>query len=266
MLSDSKILLVGCGKMGSALLSGWLSCGLKEESIIIVSPIACSEFEVLVAPDVSRVPEDFKPDIIVFAVKPDLMEEVCGEYKKYADTGSVFVSVAAGKDITFLENNLGNNTPIVRVMPNLPAMVSRGISVGYANNHVDDISRQTVEKLFKAVGSFYWLDDEGMMDAVTAISGSGPAYLFYFIEALEQAAIKVGLPEDLARNLAYDTVIGSADMVHKLGVPASELRKNVTSKGGTTQAALDVLMGEQGLERLLCDAAKAARDRSTELK
>lgn len=266
MAKGKKILLVGCGKMGEALLSGWLSGGaVKSSNIVVVEPIsdALTKYEVKVIADINELEGGFIPDVIFFAVKPQIMPDMLPKYREFV--GSLFVSIAAGRSLAFLEENLGNNAAIVRAMPNLPALISRGVTVMVRNDNISPMQADICTELLEAVGQAHWVDDEGLMDAVTAISGSGPAYVFYFMECLTEAGIKLGLPKELAESLAYETVIGGAELAHESEHPANILREHVTSPGGTTEAALRVLMSENGMKKLLIDAALAAKNRSREL-
>jgi pyrroline-5-carboxylate reductase len=258
-------LLVGCGKMGGALLAGWLARGVAPETIHVVEPAP-----VHTAPGVRVVdrPEGLAqgmaPDIVIFAVKPQSLADVARHYRKFA-TGAVFLSIAAGKPLAFFEGALGDHAAIVRSMPNTPAAVGAGVTAAYANPHVGAAQRVLCQRLLEAVGDVVWVDDEGQMDAVTAVSGSGPAYVFLLIECLTEAAIAEGLPPEVAEKLARATVIGSGALARAAPEPAAQLRKNVTSPGGTTEAALKVLMAEDGMARLMRRAIRAATLRSREL-
>ena len=268
-LSD-PILLVGCGKMGGALLAGWLDQGVPTDQILVVEPSIDTERSdipdrIFVLPDAADIADDFEPAVVIFAVKPQVMGEVVPIYARFTATGSVFMSIAAGTPIQFFEDTLGVGAGVVRVMPNTPAAVRRGMSVLYANVHADQVQRNLCTKLMAAVGDTAWLKDEGLMDAVTAVSGSGPAYVFHLIECLAQAAEDVGLAPNLASRLALQTVSGSGELARLSDDEAAQLRINVTSPGGTTQAALEVLMGDDGLQTLLTAAVRAAEIRGREL-
>ncbi|SVD50176.1 uncharacterized protein METZ01_LOCUS403030, partial [marine metagenome] len=196
-LSDS-ILLVGCGKMGGALLAGWLDQGVSTDQILVVEPSIDAERSgipegVSVIKDAADITDDFKPAVVIFAVKPQVMGEVVHLYDRFTAVGSVFMSIAAGTPIRFFEDTLGVGVGVVRVMPNTPAAVRRGMSVLCANVHADQVQQNLCDELMAAVGDTAWLKDEGLMDAVTAVSGSGPAYVFHLIECLAQAAKDVGL-------------------------------------------------------------------------
>jgi len=268
-LSD-PILLVGCGKMGGALLAGWLDQGVPTDQILVVEPSIDAERSgipdgVSVLKDAADIADDFEPAVVIFAVKPQVMGEVVSLYDRFTAAGPVFMSIAAGTPIRFFEDNLGVGAVVVRVMPNTPAAVRRGMSVLCANVHADQVQRNLCTELMAAVGDTAWLNDEGLMDAVTAVSGSGPAYVFHLIECLAQAAEDVGLAPDLASRLALQTVSGSGELARLSDDDAAQLRINVTSPGGTTQAALEVLMGDDGLQTLLTAAVRAAEIRGREL-
>ena len=268
-LSD-PILLVGCGKMGGALLAGWLDQGVPTDQILVVEPSIDAEHSgipdgVSVLKDAADIADDFEPAVVIFAVKPQVMGEVVPLYDRFTAAGPVFMSIAAGTPIRFFEDNLGVGAVVVRVMPNTPAAVRRGMSVLCANVHADQVQRNLCTELMAAVGDTAWLKDEGLMDAVTAVSGSGPAYVFHLIECLAQAAEDVGLAPNLASRLALQTVSGSGELARLSDDEAAQLRINVTSPGGTTQAALEVLMGDDGLQTLMTAAVRAAEIRGREL-
>jgi pyrroline-5-carboxylate reductase len=262
-----KYLLVGCGKMGGAMLEGWLKQGIPASDIKVIEPARSQghvhdiSAKVEVVDTLAQIPASFVPDIVIFAVKPQVMAEVVPGYTKFEK--AVFLSIAAGKTIAFFEKALGKGRAVIRSMPNLPAIVGLGAMVAYPNAHVSALQKAAVEKLLAANGKVFWIKDESLLDAVTAISGSGPAYLFHFIECLEQAGKKLGLPDELASALAYLTIQGSTELAVQSDKSASELRVQVTSPKGTTQAALDVLMPE--LQPLLERATDAACKRSKEL-
>jgi pyrroline-5-carboxylate reductase len=262
----SRILLVGCGKMGSALLEGWLERGQDPAGILVVEPSgATSAKNVRIVPDAASVPADFAPDIVVLAVKPQVMDKVLPAHRRHAGRAA-FLSIAAGKTIRSFEEILGAETAIVRAMPNTPAAVGRGITVACPNGKVSADQRTACAALLEAVGEVAWIEDEVLMDAVTAVSGSGPAYVFLLAECLAAAGEKAGLPAELARRLARATVAGSGELLHQSAEDAATLRQNVTSPGGTTFAALQVLMRDQdGMTALLDEAVAAATRRSREL-
>jgi pyrroline-5-carboxylate reductase len=260
-----QFLLVGCGKMGGALLGGWLARDVAPASVAVVEPASLG-----VPAGVRRVarPEGLDaglaPEVVIFAVKPQSLPDVAHRYRKYART-AVYLSIAAGKPVAFFAGALGEEAAIVRSMPNTPAAVGAGITAAFANRRVAPAQRALCQKLLEAVGEVVWVDDEGLLDAVTAVSGSGPAYVFLLIECLTEAAIAEGLPPDIAGRLARATVIGSGQLARASGEAAAQLRKNVTSPGGTTEAALKVLMAKDGLSDLMRRTVRAATARSREL-
>lgn len=265
----SGLLLVGCGKMGGALLQGWLACGVPANRIHVVEPALDPSRTAVPAgvntvADAADLPDGLKPEIVVFAVKPQVMGDVVPGYAGFAGPDTAFVSIAAGTPIRFFESTLGE-IAMIRVMPNTPAAVGHGMSVLCANGRVSERQRAMAEGLMAAVGAAAWLDDEALMDAVTAVSGSGPAYVFLLIECLAKAGEAVGLPADLAQTLALQTVAGAGALAAQSDDDAAQLRINVTSPGGTTQAALEVLMAADGLQPLLTRAVEAAERRGKEL-
>ena len=271
MSASQNILLVGCGKMGGAMLRGWLARGVATNQVRIVEPFADAvaalrqELSVTVVPDAAEIGSDFSPDIVVFAVKPQGMDDIVPSYADYAANGAAILSIAAGRPISYFEAHLGGGASIVRTMPNTPAAVGRGITAACANAHVSVGQRAACESLLEAVGEVVWVDDEALIDPVTAVSGSGPAYVFLLIECLAQAGEAQGLPADIAARLARATVAGSGELARQSQESAATLRQNVTSPGGTTAAALDVLMADDGLLPLMNRAIEAATRRSREL-
>lgn len=264
------LLLVGCGKMGGALLEGWLSQGMNPGEVCIVEPHAASiqgftARGVQHAAEAAALPVDFAPALMVFAVKPQMLAEALPGYRDFAAKGAAALSIAAGWRIAGFEEVLGAATPVVRAMPNTPAAVGRGMTVLCANGRADDRLRNLCGELLAAVGEVAWVEDEGLIDAVTAVSGGGPAYVFLLIECLAEAGVAAGLPADLAMQCARVTVAGAGELVHMASEPASQLRENVTSPGGTTLEALKILMAEDGLRPLMTRAIAAATARSKEL-
>lgn len=265
----TRLLLLGCGKMGEAMLAGWLEGGIAQGDVVIVEPHppqaeAVRRRGVTVVAAVGEIPPAFQPDVIVLAVKPQVMDAAAPALARYAGT-SCYVSIAAGKTLANFARYFGDAAAVVRAMPNTPAAVGRGITVGCPNVHVTPAMRETCEKLLSAVGEVGWVEDEGLIDAVTGVSGSGPAYVFHMIEAMAAAGIQQGLAPDLAMRLARATVCGAGELAHQSPESAEQLRKNVTSPNGTTQAALDVLMADDGLKPLMARAVAAATRRSREL-
>jgi len=263
------ILLVGCGKMGGALLSGWLERDVTPDRVTVVEPFGgeaiAARHGVAVLDDAAALDPGLAPEVVVFAVKPQAMDEVAPAYRRFAGPGTVFLSIAAGRTIASFERLLGADAAIVRTMPNTPASVGRGITVACANPNVAADQRTRCQALLEAVGEVAWADDEGLLDAVTAVSGSGPAYVFLLIECLAKAGEAAGLDAALAARLARATVSGSGELARLSEEDAATLRKNVTSPGGTTEAALKVLMGDDALCRLMTEAVQAATRRSREL-
>jgi pyrroline-5-carboxylate reductase len=263
------LLLIGCGRMGGALLRGWLERDLAERYVVI-EPMAGARPDTL-SPHVrflgtpDHLDAGFRPDAAVIAVKPQAMAETLPHYRAMAAAGTLFLSIAAGRTLDFLSGQLGAETALVRAMPNTPATIGQGISVACANRKVDAIGRARADALLAAVGDVAWVEDESLMDAVTAVSGSGPAYVFLLIECLTKAGIEAGLPAPLSERLARATVAGSGELARVSTESAAVLREAVTSPGGTTRAALDVLMAKDGLESLLRSAVLAATRRSREL-
>jgi len=262
------LLLVGCGKMGVAMLEGWHARGLTAAGCVVVEPSADPRIAGLAGirlhADAEAIAADFRPGVVVLAVKPQSMDAVLPAYRRFAGPGTVFLSIAAGKTVGYFERGLGT-VPIVRAMPNTPAAVGEGMTVAVPNGHVSAAQRQACDALLAAVGDIAWVEDEGLIDAVTAVSGGGPAYVFLLIECLAEAGREAGLPADLAMRLARTTVAGSGALVRQSAEPAATLRRNVTSPNGTTQEALAVLMAADGLQPLMTRAIAAATRRSREL-
>ena len=268
---EGTILLVGGGKMGGALLDGWFKRGLSPVDAIVIEPAGreavapCTSHRALTClPHARNIPRDFRPDVVLFAVKPQVADDVVPAYAAFAAQHPVFLSVIAGKTTGYFQRHLGG-AAVVRAMPNTPAAVGKGISVLYAAPAVSDVQRRVCDVLMSAVGAVEWVADEGLMDAVTAVSGSGPAYVFLLAECLRDAGIAAGLPADLAMRLARATVAGSGALLEQGDTPPEILRQNVTSPGGTTAAALSVLMAPEGFKTLLERAVAEAARRSKEL-
>lgn len=263
------MLLVGCGKMGGALLGGWLGRGVDPASVTIVEPFGADaiarQHGVKVVDDDSALDKGYAPGVIAYAVKPQGMDDIVPPYKRFVRPETVFLSIAAGRPISFFEKHLGSDAAIIRSMPNTPAAVGRGITVACGNDHITEAQKTVCHSLLEAVGDVAWVDDEALMDAVTAVSGSGPAYVFLLIETLAEAGVAAGLDPALSEQLARATVIGSGELARQSSDAAAVLRQNVTSPGGTTAAALDVLMGEPGMKDLMIRAVDAATRRSREL-
>ena len=260
----TTLILAGGGKMGGAMLAGWLDRGMERQDITVIEPhgetaAALRESHgvaVLEAP--AALAADMRPDVVMFAVKPQNLDQVVPDYRRFAGEATVFLSIAAGKTIAGIRKALGSEAPIVRCMPNTPAQVGRGITVACANRLVSDDQRRLCQDLLEAVGEAAWVEDESLLDAVTAVSGSGPAYVFLL-------GVEAGLPEELSGRLARATVAGAGELLRQSSEAPAVLRHNVTSPGGTTAAALEVLMAEDGVAALMTRAIAAATKRSREL-
>lgn len=267
-LASGPLVLIGAGNMGGALLSGWLKKGVTGSSIIVVDPGPSDAMLAVIADagatHLKAAPQDVTVGILFLAVKPQLMDAVLPPLKPLVGPQTVVVSIAAGKTLSGIEAFLGKSAAI-RAMPNTPAVVGRGVTGAYANDAVSEQQRLLVETLLKVSGPVEWVASEGDIDAVTALSGSGPAYVFYLVECMAEAGRKCGLPADLAMRLARETVAGAGELLHQSPEEASRLRKNVTSPGGTTAAALSVLMDDDGMQPLFDKAIAAARQRAEEL-
>jgi pyrroline-5-carboxylate reductase len=267
-MAAGTVVLVGCGQMGSAMLRGWLKSGAASH-FVVVEPAGAPG---VLAPSprvdahraASELSDTLAPDAVVFAVKPQVINDIVPAYRRFVRPETVFMSIAAGTTIGGLAKHLGD-AAVVRVMPNTPAAIGRAISVACANPHVTAVQRQLCDALLAAIGESTWVEDEGLLDAVTAVSGSGPAYVFLLIETLAEAGVKAGLPEELALQLAKATVAGAGELARVSHETPARLRENVTSPGGTTRAALDVLVAEDGFAALMIRAVAAATARSREL-
>ncbi|KPP86347.1 MAG: pyrroline-5-carboxylate reductase ProC [Rhodobacteraceae bacterium HLUCCA08] len=263
-VSARGLVLLGCGKMGSAMLAGWLEGGLPAGSVWVQDPNPSDWLRGTGVHLNDAMPD--APAVALIAVKPQMMGAALPALQALGGGGTLFVSVAAGTPISAFEAALGADSPIIRAMPNTPAAVGRGITAIIGNDATRAAHLDLAEGLLRAVGQVVRLDDEGQMDAVTAVSGSGPAYVFHLIETLAAAGAAEGLPADLALHLARATVAGAGALAEGAGEDPGQLRVNVTSPGGTTAAALAVLMDEDsGLPALLRRAVKAAAQRSREL-
>jgi pyrroline-5-carboxylate reductase len=263
---DAAVLLIGFGNMGQALVRGWLAKGVAASTIRVVDPAPTARQIAgqlgVVASERVEVPG---AEVVVFAVKPNQLAAALAECRPGAGAGTVYLSIAAGKTLAQLEAGLGAGTAVVRAMPNTPAAIGKGMTVLVASTAVSAAQRAACAALLAAVGAVAWVEDERDMDAVTAVSGSGPAYVFLLIECLERAGIAAGLAPELARQLALATVAGAGAYAEVAGEAPAELRRRVTSPGGTTQAALAVLGSEHGLAELVERAVQAAAARSREL-
>ncbi len=260
------IVLAGAGKMGGAMLAGWLARGLEPKHVAVIEPYPSADIGALTARGIRLNPSAREVGAVatlVVALKPQTFREAGPGLKPFAGPSTLVVSIMAGTTIASLQAVLGGS--VVRAMPNTPAAIGRGITVAVAANNVSAAQRAVADALLRATGSVEWVDDEKLMDAVTAVSGSGPAYIFLLAEELARAGVEAGLPAELATKLARETVAGSGELLHRSELASATLRQNVTSPGGTTAAALEVLMGEGGLQSLLTRAVAAATRRSKEL-
>ena len=264
----SPLVLVGAGKMGAALLKGWLDGGLDRKAVVVVDPAPPADSAAfLAAAGIRETPvplEGIKAKVIVVAVKPQIIGNILPGLRPLVGRGTVTLSIAAGTTLASLAAGIGDSA-IVRSIPNTPAQVGRGITAAIANDHVSTAGRALVTRLLQAVGEVVWVTDEDLINAVTAVSGSGPAYVFLLAECLAEAAVAAGLDGDSAARLARATVTGAGELLHRSDLPADQLRKNVTSPKGTTEAALKVLMARNGLAPLMKKAVAAAKKRSREL-
>ncbi|HTZ01185.1 MAG TPA: pyrroline-5-carboxylate reductase [Xanthobacteraceae bacterium] len=261
------LVLVGAGKMGGALLDGWLRLGLEPNRVAVVEPQPSPQLAALAGrglrlnPDATALGE---VAAIVIAVKPQSAAAAMAPLAALISASTVVISIMAGRTLQFLAATLNRRCALVRAMPNTPAAIGRGITVAVARE-ANGAQRELADRLLGAVGRVEWTDDEALLDAVTAVSGSGPAYVFLLAEALAEAGVAAGLPRELAAQLARETVAGAGELLHRSTLEAATLRENVTSPGGTTAAALAVLMGENGFLPLLRQAVAAATARSREL-
>ena len=268
LASAAPLVLVGAGKMGGAMLAGWIARGLPRDGTVLVDPALYPEMADFVAKHQLRhetsVPADLKAGVIVLAVKPQVLDSVLPALRALIGPETVVLSIAAGKTIATMEEGLGP-CAIVRAMPNTPAQVGRGISAAVANAATNDRQKALVDALLSAVGRVDWVTDEGLIDVVTAVSGSGPAYVFHMVEALAAAGVAAGLEPGMAARLARATVEGAGELLFQSPLEPAVLRQNVTSPKGTTAAALEILMGPDGLTELMTKAVAAAANRSREL-
>jgi pyrroline-5-carboxylate reductase len=268
-LLPSPLLLVGCGKMGGAMLEGWLRMGLDCAGTSIIDPHAspslvatCEQHGIALNPSASSIST---PQVILLGIKPQMLDDAAPSLAGHIGPQTLLVSILAGKTMDNLRSRLPGLNAIVRAMPNLPAAVQRGVTGACASPEVTAQQRALAQALLSGVGSVEWVDREDQIDAVTAVSGSGPAYVFYLTECLARAGAALGLPEDLAGRLARATVEGAGELMHRSDLSPATLRENVTSPAGTTAAALAVLMAADGLDPLMRDAVAAARRRAEEL-
>ncbi len=263
------LVLVGAGKMGGAMLEGWLASGADSKKIVALDPFASDDMKSLLAKHGVALNKEISSitdaEVVLIAVKPQLMEEVLPNIVPLGKSNPLIISIAAGKTIATFEKHFGKAAAVIRTIPNTPAAIGRGITAMVANPNVSPAQLQLAESLLSAIGEVVTVDKEELIDCVTAVSGSGPAYVFYLTECLANAAEKIGLAPALAMQLARATVAGSGELMRVTGTEAATLRQNVTSPKGTTHAALQVLMAENGMAPLFERAVKAAADRSREL-
>ena len=266
-INKSGLVLLGCGKMGSAMLQGWLAQGIKPGSVTIIDPYPSDWVQSLIGEGVSvNADLPVSPAVCILAVKPQMMGKALPLLQVLGNGKTLFISIAAGTSIGRLATVLGEHSAIIRAMPNTPAAVGRGITALIGNNKTSSAQLEMAENLLAAVGQTVRLDNEDQMDAVTAVSGSGPAYVFHLIETMAAAGEAQGLPFELALKLAKATVAGAGELAEQADETPAQLRVNVTSPAGTTAAALAVLMDvETGFPKIVGDGIKAAADRSREL-
>ncbi len=263
-----SVMLVGAGNMGGAMLKGWIANGMRPENITVLDPVPSEKMKNTLLKSKIWHAESPKgmsaPDVLLLAIKPQMMDEVLPQLGELVAEKTVVVSVAAGTRLATICDTLGDVSAI-RVMPNTPSLVLRSMSVGCPNAKTTDAQLARVDSLMSAIGKIEWVDDEKLIDAVTAVSGSGPAYVFHLAECMAEAGVAAGLPRELAMTMAIQTVSGAGELLNQSDDEPAVLRKNVTSPNGTTAAALEVLMAEDGMSPLLEKAIMAAKNRSEEL-
>jgi len=271
--TEVNLCLVGCGKMGLAMLSGWRGLSALKAEVVIIDPAfdlsqalsSTKTVSLRYFKDASELPESYHADIVILAVKPQIINEVLPQVASLGNSRTGWLSIAAGISIAGLASHIGRSARLMRAMPNTPASIGAGITVLYCNEAVTARQKEIAETLLKACGDVVHIEDELMMNAVTAVSGSGPAYVFLLAEVMANAGCRLGLPSDVAQKLARQTVSGSGALLAAETLPASTLRENVTSEGGTTFAALSVLMAKDGMADLFTRALEAAAMRAKEL-
>jgi pyrroline-5-carboxylate reductase len=262
---DASIFLVGAGRMGGALLRGWLEAGFSPGSLAVAEPEPSPQIAALLKEKAIAAVPPSAPDVLVLAVKPQIMNAVLPGVAPVAGPDTAVLSIAAGRTIASIAAHFPPGTGVVRAMPNLPAAIGRGITAACANGAVTPQRRALCDTLLRAAGEVAWISDESLIDAVTSVSGSGPAYVFYLAECLAEAGMAAGLPQELAAQLARATVTGAGELLHRSPLSPAQLRENVTSPGGTTAAGLSILMSEPGLKDLIKKTVAAAARRSREL-
>jgi pyrroline-5-carboxylate reductase len=262
---SGPLVLVGAGKMGGAMLEGWIRLGLDPAKLVVLEPDPSPQLDQLTSRGLQLNPANAQTaPVLVLAIKPQIADEVVPGLVPWLGRSSLVISIMAGRTLAGLARVLPK-CALVRAMPNLPGAIGHGITVVVPGSGVTDETRNIAHRLLAATGAVEWVEEEALLDAVTAVSGSGPAYVFLLAETLAQAGTKAGLPSDLAARLAHATVCGAAALLEHSKLPPDALRENVTSPGGTTAAALEILMGEQGLRAILERAVLAATKRSREL-
>lgn len=269
---NGTLVLAGAGKMGGAMLTGWLAGGLPPSGVFVQDPGPPPEMAALLsdhgirsAPALTATDLPAPPAVIVVAVKPQVMDDVFPSLATLAGPDTLVLSIAAGRTIAGFERHLAEGVAVVRTIPNTPAAIGRGITVCVPNAHVTDHQRALTDSLLATIGQVGWVDDEGLIDVATAVSGSGPAYVFLLAECLAAAGVEAGLEPKLAARLAEATVSGAGELMHRSDLDPATLRENVTSPNGTTYAALQVLMADDGLRPLMIRAVAEATKRSREL-
>lgn len=268
-LSESPLALVGAGKMGAAILESWLALGIRADWIVVVEPKPTEELLQLAKSSGVQVTSDVRKlgpvSVLFLAIKPQDAEVALPLFSHMVGNKTLIVSIMAGKRIATIERLIKRHAAIIRAMPNIAASVGRSATAACANDLTESFHKRLAYALLRTTGSVAWLESEEFMDAVTAVSGSGPAYVFLLVEELAKAGIEAGLPAELANKLARDTVSGSGELLYQSSLEANILRRNVTSPGGTTAAALNVLTSENAMQTLLSRAVSAATSRSREL-
>lgn len=263
-----QIVLVGAGNMGGAMMRGWLASGIEPANIAVIDPSPPPAMQEAIDQSgvrhIRQVPTDLTASTVFLAIKPQMMKQVLPGLVPLFGPDTLCISIAAGTTVATMTAALGD-VAVVRAMPNTPAMVGRGITAAWPNPKVSDAQRGFANDLLRVTGPVEWVGEENLIDAVTALSGSGPAYVFYLAECMAEAGHRAGLDRDLAMRLARATVAGAGELLYRSEEPAATLRTNVTSPGGTTAAALEVLMRDDAMEVLLTEAVAAAKKRAGEL-
>ena len=264
-----SLVLIGAGKMGGAMLEGWLRIGIDPKGISLIDPRPSEEMVALandkgmrINPSATDIPA---ADVVVLATKPQMLDTAAPAVQAFIHPRTLLISILAGKTLDDLAARLPKANAIIRAMPNLPAAVQRGATAAAPGKGVSSAQRAIADALLGSIGKVEWLDDEGLIDAVTAVSGSGPAYVFHLVECLAAAGRDAGLPADVAERLARATIEGAGELLFQSPLSPGTLRQNVTSPGGTTAVALEVLMAEGGMKPLMRKAVAAAKRRAGEL-